>query len=200
MAYNSINNFLSEVRFAGLAKPNRFEVMIANPPCVQNGNWGRRVSMFCDQTSLPVAQIITARQQLFGPPEFLPVGIDFGGQSFGMQFYVDRQMTVKQYFDLWVQGIIDPVTYVANYQNNYITTIWVNQLDEADNVNYSIQINGAYPTVVAPLNVDHSQANTVHKLSVTFAFRNWTVAPVTSYFDDIGAPAASSQSFFTSIL
>ena len=44
MAYNSINNFLSEVRFAGLAKPNRFEVVIANPPCVQKDRKSTRLN------------------------------------------------------------------------------------------------------------------------------------------------------------
>jgi hypothetical protein len=177
-AANSISNFLAQVSSQGMAKPNRFEVTIQNAPCVTNGTWGRQVSMFCDSTSLPIRQLISARQQIFGPPEFFPVGIDLGGENFGMQFYVDRNMVIKKYFDAWMNGIVDPTTFTTNYRNNYLTTIYISQLDEADNVNYTIRIKDAFPASVAPISLDHQLSNTVERLNVSFHFRSWDAVSV----------------------
>ena len=170
-ATNNITNFLAEVRNKGLSRPNRFEVSIQNPPCVTNKNWGQKVNMFCDQAIFPQTRIITSRQQIFGPPEFLPVGVDYGGDNLSLQFLVDREMQVKQYFDSWMDGIVNRTTYTTNYKQNYITNIVIKQLDEADNVTYQVKVEDVFPVVVNVLNLDHNMGNNVHKLNVTFNFR-----------------------------
>jgi hypothetical protein len=174
-ANNNITNFLAEVRNNGLAKINRFEVTVNNPPCVSNNSWGRKVSMFCDNAQLPVNQVITSRQQLFGPPSFHPVGINKGGENLGLQFLMDKDMQVKYYFDAWVNGIIDPVTFTTHYQADYLTSITINQLDEADNVTYSVTLVDAFPNTVMPMTLDHLLPNQVHKLNVGFSYRTWKV-------------------------
>lgn len=180
---HKINNFLSEVRTSGLSKPNRFEVIITNPICVRNPNWGTKVGLFCDQAMLPMTRLITSRQQLFGPPSFHPVGVDYGGDNMGMQFLVDRNMEVKKYFDSWMDGIVNRTTYTTAYQRQYLTSMIVRQLDEADNVTYAVKFEDIFPTVVNVLNLDHTLSNTVHKLNVTFNYRRWTAV-------NVGAAAA----------
>lgn len=171
----SLENFLSQVGSRGLAKPNRFEVSITTPPCVQDIETARTVSMFCDQAYLPMYRILTSRQQLFGTPSFHPVGLDVGGENASMQFYVDREMKVKRYFDSWVQGIIDPVTFTAKYRENYVTDILISQLDEQDDVMYCVKLIDAWPMNVNALTLDQTAANTVHKLTVSFVYKRWEV-------------------------
>jgi len=190
VAQSNVSNFLAQVLSGGMAKPNRFEVTILNAPCVSNSNWGQRVSMFCDSTSFPTRQIITSRQQLFGPPEFLPTGINTGGDSFGMQFYLDRSMTIKQYFDSWMNGIIDPVTYTANYKQNYITQIYISQLDEADQINYTVKLIDAYPTTLSPVTLDYALGNQVARLNVSFHYRTWQqVSLAQGQYQSFGNPS-----------
>lgn len=168
-----LSDFVSQVK-SGMAKPCRFEVSIANPVCVNNPGWGKQVSLLCDQAMLPMTRLITSRQQIFGPPSFHPVGVDYGGDNLSMQFLVDRQMNVKNYFDSWIDGIVNRSNFTTAYQSEYLTTMEVRQLDEADNVTYAVKIWDVYPVVVNPLQLDNAQTNTVHKLNVTFNYRRWT--------------------------
>lgn len=173
----SIDNFLSEVNGRGLAKPARFEVIIDVPPCMVNTDlapMAKTVSMYCDQASLPYSRVITSRQQIYGPPSLHPVGIEYNGENISMQFYVDREMRVKRFFDTWIDGIIDRTEHSTNYQRNYLTSITINQLDEADNVNYAVKLIDAFPTAVQALQLDNNAVNQVHRLNVSFAFRKWT--------------------------
>lgn len=178
----SVAEFLAQVRTTGLAKPNRFDMIISNPPCVQNSDWGRTVSMMVDSGFFPTTRLITSRQQLWGPPEYRPVGVDYGGDNFSVNILVDRQMKVKYFFDAWMDGIVsrnrpsDKVWHVTNYQKNYITTIYLSQLDESGRTNYVIKLEDCFPNTVNPLVVDNNLSNTVHKLNVTFNFRRWSVA------------------------
>ena len=188
----SIGNFLSEVSGRGLAKPARFEVVIDIPPCLVNSDlapMAKTVSMFCEQTSLPYTRVITARQQIYGPPSVHPVGIEYNGENISMQFYVDREMRVKRFFDSWVDGIIDRTEHSTNYQKNYLTSITVNQLDEADNVTYAVKLWDIFPTAVQALQLDNNVVNQVHRLNVSFAFRKWT--EVTRF--DLPAPEQTRQ-------
>jgi hypothetical protein len=167
-----LNDFLSQVK-SGIAKPCRFEVNISNPRCINNPSWGKQVSLMCDQAMLPMTRLITSRQQIFGPPSFHPVGVDYGGDNLGMQFLVDRQMNVKTYFDTWADGIVNRTNFTTAYQSAYLTNVEIRQLDEADNVTYAVKLIDAYPVVVNPLQLDSGLANAVHKLNVTFNYRKW---------------------------
>lgn len=174
----NIGNFLAQVSSKGLAKPNRFAVDIDIPVCVRGNIIGKQVSMFCDQALLPYSRVITSRQQLFGPPSLHPVGVDYNGEGISLLFYVDREMNVKRFFDAWMDGIIDRTTYTAKYQytnglSNYLTSIYINQLDENDSVMYQAKLIDAYPVSVQALQLDNSAAGQVHKLSVNFVFRKW---------------------------
>ena len=169
----NVSEFLSNVQATGLAKPCRFEVLINTPLCVRNDQMGRMVSLYCEQASLPFQRIVTSRQQIFGPAEYLPVGVDFGGENFVMQFFVDRDMKVKRFFDLWMQGVINPDTHTANYRNEYKSTITISQLNEADEVTYKVRLIDAYPVSVQQLQLDAGNTNQAHRLNVSFVYYRW---------------------------
>jgi len=177
-AQNTVTNFLATVKSKGLSKPNRFEVIIDNPICLLNNNFGREVGMFADNAFLPQTRILTSRQQLFGPPEYFPVGVDYGGDNMGINFIVDREMRVKTYFDQWVDGVVNRTPgnqawHTTKYRDNYVTTMTINQLDESDRVTYSVTCYELFPVSVNPLILDNNLANAVHKLNVTFSYRRW---------------------------
>ena len=185
----NVTNFLAQVSAKGLAKPNRFEVTINTPACLRSNTAGQQVSMMCDQALLPYTRVLTSRQQIFGPPSFHPVGVDYNGEGISLQFYVDREMMVKKFFDGWVDGIIDRTTFTASYQENYLTTILISQLDEADLITYQVKLIDAFPVTVQALTLDASAVNQPHRLSVNFNFRKWIeVSPPNG---GLGKPDAS---------
>jgi hypothetical protein len=72
-----------------------------------------------------------------------------------------------------MDGIVNRTTYTTNYKQNYITSMVIKQLDEADNVTYQIKVEDVFPVVVNVLNLDSNVGSSVHKLNVTFNYRRW---------------------------
>ena len=177
-AQHTVKNFLAEVQARGLAKPVRFEVIVLAPQCLLNNSFASRVGMYADNAFLPQTRLLTSRQQLFGPPEFFPVGVDYGGDNMGINFIVDRDMQIKRYFDTWIDNIVgrqttNGVQHAAKYRSTYTTNMQINQLDESDTVTYSVTLYDLFPVAVNPLILDNNLTNSVHKLNVTFNYRRW---------------------------
>jgi len=174
----TLKNFLAEVRRAGLARPNRFEILV-QPPGVLSGTESQLVSLMADATLLPGKRVLTSRQQLFGPPEFFPVGVDYGGDSLNIQFIVDRELRTKLFFDSWMEQVISPTQsnnrtwHATRYRSDYIGRIVINQLDESDSVMYSVTVYDVFPVAINPMQMDNNITGAVHKLNVSFNYRYW---------------------------
>lgn len=150
-------------------------------------SFGQYLSLYCEQANLPMTRIITSRQFIFGAPSYHPIGADYGGESFSLVFLVDGQMQVKQYFDIWVDGIVNRSSGVAYYQENYMSHgMTVAQLDENDNEVYKIKFSDVFPISVNPMQLDYGQNNVAHKLSVSFSYRRW---------DSLATPATPPPRF-----
>lgn len=202
-----INNILAEVSDRGMAKPNRYEVLFTLPRCIQNFNVnesvslqntggryrtqnsissdiGQRLSVFCEQVSLPPTRIITARQQIFGPPSFRPIGVDYGGENLSMTFALDKWYTVKEFFDIWMDGIVirngnfvGCVEYPSWYLSQGLT---ITQLDEDDRAHYTAVFEDVFPIAINPINLGYDLVNQVTKMSVTFCYRRWLSLSMTT--------------------
>ena len=174
----TLKNFLAEVRRAGLSRPNRFEILV-QPPGALSGTESQLVSLMADATLLPGKRVLTGRQQLFGPPEFFPVGVDYGGDSLNITFIVDRELRTKLFFDGWINQVVSPAEngsktwHTTRYRSDYIGRIVINQLDESVSVVYSVTVYDIFPIAVNPMQMDNNLTGTIHKLNVTFNYRYW---------------------------
>jgi hypothetical protein len=204
LAKTGINDFLTQVRTRNMAKPARFEVVITPPPCVLNfkvneavsnqTTGGRyttqrtlgailptRLSLFCEAASIPGTRIITSRQQIFGPPSYHPIAADYGGDSFSLTFMLDMWYTVREFFDVWTDGIVNRESGTVNYQDNYLCQgMTVTQLDEADRAHYTVKFEDVFPTSVNPIQLDYTMANQVAKMTVNFTYRRWRSISMTT--------------------
>ena len=179
MSLFSLENFRAEVLNRGLAKANRFEVIIVPPKCVASAGDVRVVSMMAENCQLPTTRIITAQQRIFGPPTNHPQSAEYGGDNMTIQFYLDREMTVKRFFDVWVDGVVDRTRNTVYYQDNYLSQgMTISQLDEQDRAMYGVKFIDLFPIAVNPVQLDHNQANAVSRLTVTFAYRRWVEVTV----------------------
>ena len=128
----SLDAFRSTVFNESLARTNRFEVMII-PPLALSAV-GELPSLYCETASLPMLNINTKSHKIFGPAYQRPMTSDYGGEGMSFVFHVDRDMVVRKYFEDWMHLIVDPNTFGVSFQEEYITSILIRQLDEQNNV------------------------------------------------------------------
>ena len=145
----------------------------------------RRVCLLCETANFPVLNISVKSQRIFGPAYQRPVASDYGGDGISLTFHVDREMTVKRLFDAWMETIVAGGTdqtewknsYTVAFPEEYLCNITINQLDEFDNITYSVLLEDAFPRSMNMMDLNNSSQNLSHRLTVMFAYRRWI--PVT---------------------
>jgi hypothetical protein len=171
----NLTQFIGAIREDSLARVNRFEVFINAPSTLIGKNIANSgaVSLYCEMASLPPVNISTKSFKIFGPTYQRPFGAEYGGEGISLTFHVDRDMQVKKFFDEWTAKVVDPDTGLVGYQEDYISTIRLRQLDEQDNVTYEIELSEAFPRSINLLELNNSAQNQTHRLNVLFAYRYW---------------------------
>jgi len=171
----NLSQFIGAVREDSLARVNRFEVFINPPAGMINKNRSNAgaVSLYCEMASLPPVNISTKSFKIFGPTYQRPFGAEYGGEGISLTFHIDRDMQVKKFFDDWTATVVDPDTGLVNYQEDYISTINLRQLDEQENVTYELELYEAFPRSINLLELNNSAQNQTHRLNVLFAYRYW---------------------------
>jgi hypothetical protein len=69
--------------------------------------------------------------------------------------------------------IVNPSTFTVGYQMNYVTSIFIRQLDEQDNVTHEIELLEAFPRNMNIMDLNHASSNQTHRLNILFAYRYW---------------------------
>ena len=171
----NLSQFIGAVREDSLARVNRFEVFINAPKSLtfKNKSNAGAVSLYCEMASLPPVNISTKSFKIFGPTYQRPFSAEYGGEGISLTFHVDRDMQVKKFFDEWTAKIVDPDTGFVGFQEDYISTIRLRQLNEQDEVTYELELEEAFPRSVNLLELNNSAQNQTHRLNVLFAYRYW---------------------------
>jgi len=171
----SIEDFRSTIFKDSLARTNRFEVMIATPAGMSTANksYAKFTSLYCEMASLPPVNISTKSFKIFGPTYQRPFGAEYGGEGISLTFHVDRDMNLKKFFDEWSSLVVDPDSGLVGYQENYISTITLRQLDEQENITYELELSEAFPRSVNLIELNNSAQNQTHRLNVLFAYHYW---------------------------
>lgn len=171
MSQFSLDNFRAQVLQNGLAKAHRFEVMILSPAS-QSAEGARLASMFAEGTQLPQTRINTTQMRMWGSPRIMPLWAEYGGDNISINFFLDRQMEVKKYFDAWIDRVVSRQDSTVSYYDDIIANIEIHQLDEQDRSSYGVVLKEAYPISVNPVQLDMGNSG-VSRLSVTFAYKKW---------------------------
>ncbi len=165
---SGISKFIGAINSStGLAKPNWFKVFITKPSL---SNVERDVSLFCTAAQFPSNNILTSPIRTYGPPIEYPYMKIF--DAVNLTFLVDNQMKVKNFFDNWMQLIVDDgVTNDVAFSDDYATTIDIYQLDQGSSgITHSISLLQAYPKLINAIQLDHQSQNQFHRLEVTFVY------------------------------
>ena len=167
----SINDFRTSFT-KDVARPSRFDVQFPLPvKLLMYYNTAQSLSFRCETAELPSVSFGTIYQKIYGPIEKYPNQIMYNDSSF--TFIVSDDMSEKKFFDGWMQLINPNSTYDFGYKGDYSTTIQVNQYDVTGALTYSVSLIEAFPISVNQLDLDWSNVDSHHKLSVVFAYKSW---------------------------
>lgn len=165
----TIKDFTAAVKSQGLARTNRYAVVMTLPKgMVFNNDVTKKALMFCDQVQLPGTNFSTSQNRTFG--EFRETPYEKLYEHINLSFYVDRDMQVKELFDRWNDTIYNPITRTFNYYNNYTTDITIEVQGNDGQPNYWVDLHECYPKSVGAVQLDYASKD-VMKLSVSMAYK-----------------------------
>lgn len=175
----SLTNFVSSFS-TDLARPSRFDVSIPVPLSlgfyISNA---RSLSLRCESATLPGRTTETAVKKLGSAPiEKFPYHTNY--EDVTLDFIVSGDMNEKIFFDAWME-LINPTTdYNFQYKSNYAVDISINQYDLQNKLTYSAVMFEAFPIAVNQLDLNWSNTDSYHRLSVVFAYKQWQNNTVSS--------------------
>jgi hypothetical protein len=166
MATRSLNEFISKIKTESAARTNRFSVLISNTGSSAYDT--DLVQLYCEQASLPSITFASQPVRTYG--EQREVVYDRNFETLTLNFIVDRQYKIKEFFDQWGKQIVDPITRLSGYYNDYTKSIIITTQDTQDNNTYECEIFEAYPKSIASIGLDHNSKDIV-RLQVTFNYK-----------------------------
>lgn len=171
----SLDRFRTEVLDgAGLARTNRFEIEIMAPAGLATRRADLELaSLYIEQANFPLHNIFTKQFKIFGPTYQRPVTSEYGGEGVPIVFHMDGDLRIKRLFEDWMHLVVDPYTFTVGYQENYISDIYIRQLDEQNNVVHEVKLIEAFPRNVNLMDLNNASTNQTHRLNVLFAYRYW---------------------------
>tara|TARA_B100001057_G_scaffold448510_1_gene488897 strand:+ start:659 stop:1621 length:963 start_codon:yes stop_codon:yes gene_type:complete len=186
----------------GLARPTRFKVRFGLPQSAKLGNFGftaatggppnkakaagsisdlemtRNVEMMCNKVTMPARDINSTAVQHYGPAREIPYAYSFNGQI-GMNFYGDKFLRQRQFFEKWQSMIFDENSHHMNYYDSYIGVIDIYQLgsfsaeNDRDRITYAVRLYECYPETVSGIEYDYGATDQGVQVPITFRYRNW---------------------------
>lgn len=159
----------------GLAMQNRFQVLITPPGGVLEGSITEDLSILCESCVLPGRTISTLDSQQVR--QVIKIANGFTNDDLSFTFLLTQDYFIKKIFDRWLSQVIDFDDYRTKYQNEYSGDIEIHQLDKNHEPIYKIKIENAYPITVNSINLESTAENTISRVTVVMAFKNYKVIP-----------------------
>lgn len=176
----NISDITKQIIKRGIAKLNRFQLEIVEPPRLSNddnfvkygvSNFINDLNFQCESVNIPSTNIET-EEDLFVTPSM---------KSFSelkVTIRVGADMKEKKFFDAWCNNIINENSFVVNYLDNIKTTINIYKMsDDLTKKIYGVQLIDAFPKTISEvtMNQDSSEYMTI---DVNFVYRKTKILEV----------------------
>lgn len=160
------------------------------------------LTMRCDNAILPTINLLqeqNIRRYGYGPVENVAYGVNVG--DFTLQFIVDKQASIVDFFEAWMNRIVNRDSYGGANMNNAVgdskrpyevaykdtyacPSVNVFVYDRAQNTVMEYNIYDVFPTGIQSMNLAWGEENSLMKLNVTFSFTDLRIRPKISNFDN----------------
>jgi len=189
-AFAVLNEFMSGFHSDnGLARPNRYEVILSAPNGYRGGNVeggvanlaasrgagdDRKASLRCQSISFPGRNLDTVSDtNIYGPTREIVQGYSYG--EINGTFLCSNEYQEKGVFEAWQNLAFDDTkTWSLGYYDNYVGQIDIYQLDEKDTRRAGVKLVECFPKNIAPISLSYGTNDTISTLDVTFTYRYWT--------------------------
>jgi hypothetical protein len=177
-----IGMFTDLVVQGGLAHSHLFEVVIYYYHGQSTSI--RTFSLFCSSTSIPALNVMTNPYRENETHYEVPYG--YSHEPVTMNFYVDREMLLKGFFDVWHESIINKrispesktIKSSGNnrirYMDDFVADIRIRVFDKMLNTMYEATLHRAWPKSVGNIDLSHQNTDIVN-MPVQFVYERMTV-------------------------
>lgn len=171
MSAPTLKTFTSEIGKRNIARQNLYYVEIVPPPSmVSYGKDSNLVSLFCSGAHTPHTYLLTNDNHTENGVR-RKFAYDIDHQNLVLNFYVDQQFKVKQFFDEWKRKTVPyerrfsyPDDYTADQINVYI-------LNQEDNVTYKYEYSRVFPKTINSIELSYSSTQ-ISALNIEFVFED----------------------------
>jgi len=178
----------------GLATTEKFEVIFSDLPTGLNTTIAKDLRILAENVALPTKSISAQEKFISGVAYQMPYRQAF--QELSMTFLLTDDMAQKKFFDTWQNKIIDPNTGNLEFYDNYTCRMVIRKhshdnFDFGEAVPYEITLQGAWPSIVAEVQLSHGGGNEIARLPVTMQYKRWLTGNVTGSVN--GQPRINNQ-------
>lgn len=167
----NLDTFISYVKKQGLARTNRFQVIMPLPAAISNKYvpHAEMISLFTEQCQIPGLNFNSVPYRIYGESIEMPYEKMYSPVV--MSFYGDQDMVIKKLFDDWFNLTQSSVTREYNYPINYkVSPIQIISLDPADNERYVVSLIDAFPKTIHDITLDYNSKELM-RIQVQFTYK-----------------------------
>jgi len=139
----------------------------------------RGLRAFCESVEMPGRNLNTTEFKTYGPKREIVYGHSYSGEV-TMSFYTDKFLRQRTFFEMWQAAAYDHGTNNVHFYDEYVGAIRVYQLgafaeeNDRDRISYGVHLYECFPKAINAVNYSQGANDEIQKVSVTFAFRDWT--------------------------
>ena len=165
----NINDFKAKLAGGG-ARSNQFKVTMPFPGYAQVGGEIEELAFLCRGTQLPGMDVPSFNVPFRG--RAVKIAGDRTISSWTLTVYNDTNFKLRNAFERWSNGINnmtdnEGLTNPADYQ----VDAFVDQLDRNGATLKSYTLRGAFPTIIAPIELNYDEAQAIEEFMVTLEFQ-----------------------------
>ena len=165
----NINDFKAKLAGGG-ARANQFKVTMPFPGYAQVGGEIEDLAFLCRSTSLPGMTVPSFNVPFRG--RAIKIAGDRTIEDWSVTCYNDTDFKLRNAFERWSNGINnltdnEGLTNPADYQVDAL----VDQLDRNGATIKSYTLRGAFPTIIAPIELTYDEQQAIEEFAVTFAYQ-----------------------------
>lgn len=183
---STFNQFLSTIKRNGVARASHFFCNILPPQCMIEVpvNTIDIIPFYVESVNMPEMSLATQAVKDAGLTREVVVDKYYGTCT--MTFHCDSNMSIKMFFDEWLQSTVKHKGGVFLYPDSYTSEVLtVYHVDVAKNVTYLVNLNNVYPKLVDDIQLVSESKNLI-SFRVQFVCESWD-----SYQIDVNDPTAA---------
>ena len=166
--YASLTDFIAYVKQNGFLHASHFHVIIGGSPGGELNS--RDVMMLCESVNLPGLNIFTNELRVFGESRSTPYSVSYSEIS--MNFLLDKNMKVRQYFEDWTNQVFDRSTRELGYYTDYTKDIEIYVSDKEGKPVHAVKLYQCFPKSIGDVSLDYNSRD-ILRVPVTIQYKYW---------------------------